>query len=121
MIHARKQHLGTLRAPRGFAPGGAVAALAALLCVAALAASAVAETPSAPAAVAAVDINAASADQLMSLPGIGASKAQAIVKYRDEHGPYHAPEDLLEVKGIGESLLRKIQPHITVGGAKANR
>ena len=100
---------------------GAVAALAALLCLAALAATAVAETSSAPAAVAAVDINAASVDQLMSLPGIGAAKAAAIVKYRDEHGPYHSAEDLLEVKGIGEALLRKIQPHITTGGAKANR
>ena len=100
---------------------GAVALLAALLCFSTLAATAVAETPSAPAAVAAVDINAASADQLMSLPGIGAAKAAAIVQYREEHGPYHAAEDLLEVKGIGEALLRKIRPSITTGGVKAER
>ena len=102
-----------------YVPGAA--ALAALLIVAALAAPVFAETSSAAAAAGTVNINAASADQLMALPGIGAAKAEAIVKYREEHGPYHAPEDLLEVKGIGESLLRKIRPHITTGSAKANR
>jgi competence protein ComEA len=68
-----------------------------------------------------VDINAASATELQTLPGIGEAKAAAIVAYREEHGAYNAPEDLLQVKGIGESLLRKIRPYVTVGSAKAAR
>ncbi len=68
-----------------------------------------------------VDINAASAAELQTLPGIGEAKAAAIVAYREEHGAYRAPEDLLQVKGIGEALLQKIRPYVTVGGSKAAR
>jgi competence protein ComEA len=101
----------------------AAAALAALLLIVTLAANANAAPPAAPPpdAGAAVNVNSASSDQLMSLPGIGAAKAEAIVKYREEHGPYKQPEDLLQVRGIGEALLQKIRPHISIGAAKAAR
>ena len=99
----------------------AAAALAALLLIATLAANAAPPAAPPPDAGAAVNVNSASSEQLMSLPGIGAAKADAIVKYREEHGPYKQPEDLLQVRGIGEALLQKIRPHISIGAAKAAR
>ena len=51
---------------------------------------------------AAVDVNTADAETLADrLIGIGAAKAKAIVAYRNQHGPFAGPEDLLAVKGIG--------------------
>ena len=50
----------------------------------------------------------------MTLEGIGEAKAKAIIAYREEHGPYQSIEDLLNVSGIGESLLAKIKENITL-------
>jgi competence protein ComEA len=61
-----------------------------------------------------VDLNAARAEELSRLPGIGVKKAEAIVAYRKENGPFHSEAELLKVKGIGEKLLDKIKPMITV-------
>lgn len=56
----------------------------------------------------AVNINTATAEQLEeALDGIGLQKAEAIVKYRKEHGQFKAVEDLLQVKGIGAKTLEK--------------
>lgn len=63
-----------------------------------------------------VDINAAGKDELMSLPGIGQVRAQAILDDRAANGPYRYPEDLLRVKGIGEGILEDILDQITTGG-----
>ena len=52
----------------------------------------------------------------MSLPGIGAVRAQAILDYRAEHGPFRYPEELIRVKGIGEGILSGILEQITTGG-----
>lgn len=55
-----------------------------------------------------VDINQASAEQLAStLIGVGPAKAQAIVAYREQNGPFATVDQLIEVKGIGEKLLAK--------------
>jgi len=55
-----------------------------------------------------VNINTADADALSDeLSGIGQSKAEAIVAYRDLHGPYKQIEDLTNVKGIGLSTIEK--------------
>ena len=51
---------------------------------------------------------------LEALPGIGETRAQAIVDYRNENGPFKRIEDLLQVKGIGEGTLDKIKDYITV-------
>lgn len=55
-----------------------------------------------------VNINNASATELaQKLKGVGASKAAAIIAYREEHGGFNSVEDLLHVKGIGEKLLER--------------
>lgn len=54
-----------------------------------------------------VNINTASLEELCALSGIGAVKAKAIIQYREEQGPFHSPEELSKVKGIGPATLQK--------------
>jgi comEA protein len=65
-----------------------------------------------------VDLNTASTAELATLPGIGPSKAQAIVERRAK-APFSSPDDLRNVKGIGDKLLDSIRDRITVGDASA--
>src|SRR5699024_10555369 len=55
-----------------------------------------------------VKVNLATIDELTKLQGIGPAKAQAILDYREEHGPFQQVEDLLQVSGIGEKTLENI-------------
>ena len=83
-------------------------ALASLFCLVSLVAQA---TP--------VDINTADAETLAAaLSGIGPSKAEAIVAYRDENGPFGAAEDLVLIKGIGDRTLEINRDNIVVTGKK---
>ncbi|RMD71121.1 MAG: ComEA family DNA-binding protein [Gammaproteobacteria bacterium] len=66
----------------------------------------------------AIDINTATAEQLETLPGIGPKKAQAIIDYREKHGPFQSVDDLTKVPGIGQKILEKIRDKITVGQPK---
>jgi competence protein ComEA len=52
-----------------------------------------------------VNINTADVDTLMSLKGVGAKKAEAIVAWRKENGKFTSVEQLMDVKGIGESIF----------------
>lgn len=61
-----------------------------------------------------ININTATAKELTKLSGIGDSKAQAIVSYREEHGSFTAIEDIKKVQGIGEGLFSRIAESITV-------
>ena len=55
-----------------------------------------------------VNINQADAETLASvLSGIGISRAEAIIAYRESYGPFQAVDELVAVKGIGESLVNK--------------
>ncbi len=65
-----------------------------------------------------LDINAATADELMTLPGIGEVLASRILEARTEKGSFGSTEELLEVSGIGEATYAEIQDYITVGGTK---
>jgi competence protein ComEA len=61
-----------------------------------------------------ININTASLGELDSLSGIGESKAQAIIKYREENGAFNSIEDILNVSGISETIFSKIKDFITV-------
>ena len=60
-------------------------------------------------------INAGDAAALVTLPGVGEVTAQKILQDREENGPFHYPEDLLQVSGIGEYKLEKIRPYLEQG------
>lgn len=61
-----------------------------------------------------ISVNRATASDLEALPGVGPVLAERIVAYREENGPFRAPEDLLDVPGIGESKLASIRDLIRV-------
>lgn len=61
-----------------------------------------------------LNINSASAADFMTLPGIGQSKADALVKYREEHGGFSSIEEIMQVDGIKEGVFHKIKDSIKV-------
>ena len=61
-----------------------------------------------------VNINLASSEELQTLTGIGPSKAEAIIAYRDEKGSFKDLEGLLEVSGIGQKSFEKLKDEITI-------
>ena len=62
-----------------------------------------------------VDLNRAGEEELCSLPGIGSSRAKAILNYRKEHGKFQSIEEVLKVPGIKEGLYEQIKDLITAG------
>ncbi len=62
-----------------------------------------------------VNLNTATLAELLTLPGIGETRAQAILAYRAEHGPFTRIEELQNVSGIGPATYEKLAPYITVG------
>ena len=64
-----------------------------------------------------VNLNSASTQELTALRGIGDKTAQAIIAYRESHGPFKSVEELVEVKGIGEKLMTSLRDQVTVGTA----
>lgn len=61
-----------------------------------------------------ININKASKEELMTLPGVGESRADSIIKYREDVGPFHSIEDIMQVSGIKEGLFEKLKDLITV-------
>ena len=105
-----------------------------MLAVVALAAlpAAAQEKPQAPAktqtsaragtpAAAPVNLNTATLAQLQTLPGIGAKAAQRILEYRQKNGNFKKPEDLMNVKGIGEKSFLKLKPLLVVTDPEKSR
>lgn len=68
-----------------------------------------------------IDPNSAPAEQLERLPGIGPAKAFAIVEERRNNGPYREPADLARVPGVGEVLLERLAPYLTLRPHPASR
>ena len=63
-----------------------------------------------------VNLNTASAEELVRLPGIGPALAEAIIKQRALE-PFAKPEDVRKVKGVGDKLYDRIKDQVTVGEA----
>ncbi len=61
-----------------------------------------------------ININTAGKEELMSLPGIGEAKAQSIIAYREEHGPFSNTEDIMKIQGIKEGIYNKLKGNITI-------
>ncbi len=62
----------------------------------------------------AVNINTADAEELQTLDGIGQKKAEAIIRYREEHGGFKTVDELCKVSGIGKRTLEALRGKITV-------
>ena len=69
--------------------------------------------------VAPIDLNRATAEELETLPGIGAAKAAAIVAAREAQGGFRSLDELEGVRGIGPALMAKLRPLVVVGGSPA--
>ncbi len=63
-----------------------------------------------------IDLNTAGEAELRALPGIGEKYAERILTYREEHGAFTKPEELLNIQGIGEKRLEGLLDYITIGG-----
>ena len=61
-----------------------------------------------------VNLNQASKEELMTLPGVGESKANSILRYREEHGRFQSIEEIMEISGIKEGLFEQIKDLIQV-------
>lgn len=62
-----------------------------------------------------ININTASVEQLTTLPGVGPKLAARIVEYRQKTGTFRSPQELLNVRGIGEKNFAKIETWLSVG------
>ena len=61
-----------------------------------------------------VNLNTASKEELLTLNGIGDVRAQAILKYREEHGEFRSIEELMEVEGIKKGTFQKLKDQIKI-------
>lgn len=62
-----------------------------------------------------VDLNTADEKQLEQLPGVGPTTAKAIIEFRTRAGRFRRVDDLLVIRGISETKLKKIRPYVTIG------
>lgn len=62
-----------------------------------------------------IDINTADAYDLRRLPGIGEKRAEDIIAFREEHGPFQNVDELTQVSGIGPVILENLRAYVTAG------
>jgi competence protein ComEA len=92
------------------------ASLAVLFAVALSAGSAFAAAKPAPAGK--INLNTASAEQLTAVPGIGVKLAARIVEHRQKNGSFKSVQELMNVRGVGEKSLGKLEPFLTASAAE---
>jgi len=102
--------------PRALESAAARLALAAALTVSCGGATAFAADAPDASAGKKININQASATQIAYLPRVGPKAAERIVEYRKAHGTFAQPEELMEVKGIGEKLFAELKPYVALTG-----
>ena len=93
-------------------------ALAWLVLFALAAAATAADSPS---LVGVVNVNTASSEELQLLPGIGASRADALIALRKQRGGFKSIDELKDVKGIGDTGLAKMRPYVRLQGKTTAR
>jgi competence protein ComEA len=64
-----------------------------------------------------VNINTADADQLQLLPRVGPALAARIIDYREANGPFRTIDEIVAVKGIGDTSLEQLEPYLATSGA----
>ena len=62
-----------------------------------------------------LNLNTATKDQLINLPGIGEAMAERIILFREEHGGFRKLDDLLKIKGIGAKKFERVAPLLSIG------
>ena len=62
-----------------------------------------------------IDVNTADVYDLRRLPGIGEKRAQDIVAWREEHGPFQTADELTEISGIGPAILEGLREYVSTG------
>ena len=72
------------------------------------------ESPEGAAGQQKINLNTAGKEELMTLRGIGEAKAEAILRYREEQGPFESIEEIMNISGIKEAAFQKIKDDITV-------
>jgi len=68
-----------------------------------------------------VNINTATEEELQMLPGIGEARAKAVIALRQQNGGFQSADDLLAVKGIGETALKRLRPFVSTQGKTTAR
>lgn len=89
--------------------------LAALILAVVISGTAMAATKHAKQITGTVNINSASVSEIMLLPGVGKSKAEAVIAYRQK-SPFKSPQEITKVKGIGPKMFAKIQQYVAIDG-----
>jgi len=97
-----------------------IVAMGLALVLALVASTGLAAAAGKPAPTGKVNINTASAHQFTVLPGVGEKLAARIVEYRQKAGGFKNVQELMNVKGIGEKNLAKIQAYLTTSGESAS-
>ncbi len=64
-----------------------------------------------------VNLNSATVTELMELPHVGAKTAERIIAFRKQHGGFQRPEEVMNVKGIGEKGFARLKPFLQAGSA----
>jgi competence protein ComEA len=64
-----------------------------------------------------VNINTATAEQLQLLPRVGPTLAARIIDYRESNGPFESVDEIVAVKGIGETAFQRLEPYLVTSGA----
>jgi comEA protein len=114
--HPSKSPVSPKQQRHGARSRAARLAAIALLCLCAAAAPALAAPASGASLTGVVNVNTASPEELQVLPGIGESRAQAIVAEREQRGGFKSVEELVDVKGIGEGMLVRLRPYVSLSG-----
>jgi competence protein ComEA len=94
----------------------AVVAVFMLIALPVIAAEPAAPAKKAPGLEGQININTATAEQLVLLPGVGKKTADAIIEFRTKNGNFKAVDDIAKVKGIGAQKLEKIKKYLVLEG-----